>query len=256
MGKIHVVTCGKGAEKVVWRITLGEPIIGLACTGVAVGPKGQLSLVVLTTGEGDVYVFDVKKYPDIMYQGLGRLIQSVHILKVVHDSGPISANLQAHFGISLTNMFDTQVAYSLMLEKQGLCPRKVPLQALCEKCGVQQHTPSLEFQRLLSEDMHAWARRPLNHDMLNTVASLALPLVPTLHQQMMRAINEDSWDWFCALNDKARLSLMDPKSADQSAHQKRSHKPEERPRSQLPVFTLSPTQRALIKGTVPPALKS
>ena len=43
---------------------------------------GQLSLVVLTTEEGDAFAFDVKKHPDIMYQGLGRLLQSVHVLKV------------------------------------------------------------------------------------------------------------------------------------------------------------------------------
>ena len=45
MGKIHVVTCEKGAEKVVQRIMLGEPIIGLACTGVAVGPKGNVAMM-------------------------------------------------------------------------------------------------------------------------------------------------------------------------------------------------------------------
>ena len=36
----------------------------------------------LTTDKGDAFAFDVKKHPDIMYQGLGRLLQSVHVLKV------------------------------------------------------------------------------------------------------------------------------------------------------------------------------
>ena len=44
--------------------------------------SGKLSLVVLTTEKGDAFAFDVKKHPDIMYQGLGRMLQSVHVLKV------------------------------------------------------------------------------------------------------------------------------------------------------------------------------
>ena len=45
MGKIQVVTCQKGAEKAVQHIMLGNPVIGLACTGVRVGPKGSYLLV-------------------------------------------------------------------------------------------------------------------------------------------------------------------------------------------------------------------
>ena len=45
MGKIHLVTCKKGAENAVQHIMLGEPIVGLACTGVTVGPKGMCMLV-------------------------------------------------------------------------------------------------------------------------------------------------------------------------------------------------------------------
>ena len=39
-------------------------------------------------------------------------------------------------------------------------------------------------QKLLSEDVNAWARRPLNQDMLNTAAAEALPLVPMLYKQL------------------------------------------------------------------------
>nr|KAG5696311.1 hypothetical protein BaRGS_027921 [Batillaria attramentaria] len=133
---------------------LGEPVIGLASTGVNVGPKGKLSLILLTTGEGDVYAFDVKKYPDLMYQGLGRLLQSVHVLKVVHNSAPLAANLHFQFGISLQNIFDTQVAYSIIMENMGLCGRRVPLAALCEKCSIEQaiDEKSWEWFQVLNEE--------------------------------------------------------------------------------------------------------
>ncbi|KAK7115964.1 piRNA biogenesis protein EXD1-like [Littorina saxatilis] len=252
MGKIHLVTCEAGAEKVVKHIMLGEPIIGLACTGVNVGPKGQLSLVVLSNSEGDVFTFDVKKHPDIMYEGLGRLLQSVHVLKVVHGSGPVAANLHTQFGINLQNIFDTQVAYSVVLEKQGLCPRKVTLSSLWDKCGIHQYTPSPEFQKLLAEDMHAWVRRPLTRDMLNTAASYALPLVPTLYKQLLGTIEKDCWDWFCVLNDKERLSLLHPKKSSK-LRQKALNQSTAASGSQLPVIKLTMTQRALLKNTVPPA---
>ncbi|XP_076443432.1 piRNA biogenesis protein EXD1-like isoform X2 [Babylonia areolata] len=252
MGKMHVVTSGQGAERAVQHIMLGEPVIGLACTGVSLGPKGQLSLVVLTTGEGDAFVFDVKKYPDIMYQGLGRLLQSVHVLKVVHDCGPVASCLHAQFGIYLKNVFDTQVAYSVMLEKQGLCPRRLPFQALCEKCDIPQYTPSPHFQKLLSEDINAWARRPLNQDMLNTAAASALPLVPTLYQHMLKALKKDSWDLFHVISDNTGLSPTHPRPSAQSPAQSRRHKSDEGPCPPPPVVRMSQTQRALIKDTLPP----
>lgn len=39
-----------------------------------------------------------------------------------------------------------QAAFSQVLENIGLCPRIVPLSALCEKFGIQQYTPSPQFQ--------------------------------------------------------------------------------------------------------------
>ncbi|KAK7482619.1 hypothetical protein BaRGS_00026118 [Batillaria attramentaria] len=255
MGKIHLVVCSSGAEGAVQRIMLGEPVIGLASTGVNVGPKGKLSLILLTTGEGDVYAFDVKKYPDLMYQGLGRLLQSVHVLKVVHNSAPLAANLHFQFGISLQNIFDTQVAYSIIMENMGLCGRRVPLAALCEKCSIEQYAPSPQFQKLLAEDMNAWARRPLTKEMLNTAASLVLPLVPSLYGKLMRAIDEKSWEWFQVLNEENRVSLIRNKRA--SAQQ--SSRREATPRTshqELPVFRLSKSQRELLKDTLPPAART
>ena len=62
-------------------LVFGVRLIISKCTCMLYA-SGKLSLVVLTTEKGDAFAFDVKKHPDIMYQGLGRVLQSVHVLKV------------------------------------------------------------------------------------------------------------------------------------------------------------------------------
>ena len=54
--------------------------------------------------------------------------------------------LLAVWMIAFVPVLHLQAAFSQVLENIGLCPRIVPLSALCEKFGIQQYTPSPQFQ--------------------------------------------------------------------------------------------------------------
>ena len=60
----------------------GHPV-GLDGEGVNLGPKGQLTLVQVSTVSGQVIIFDVQTTPALMTQGgLQKLLESEQIIKV------------------------------------------------------------------------------------------------------------------------------------------------------------------------------
>ncbi|KAK3604686.1 hypothetical protein CHS0354_009298 [Potamilus streckersoni] len=200
----------------------------------------------MTTWDGEVYIFDVKINPDLMYDGgLMRLLQSVDLIKVLHDCSVDSANLSGQFGVKLQNIYDTQLAYSVIIEGRGLPPRRLSLPALCDKYKIARYTPSRELQRLLNDDPNVWARRPLTRDMLNTAAADALPLVPALYIDLNSSLPEDKWEWFCHLCEQNSLSLLPCKK-----YAKRRPKTGLAPH-ELPVYTLADWQEKNMRESCP-----
>ena len=60
----------------------GHPV-GLDGEGVNLGPKGQLTLLQVSTVSGQVIIFDVQTTPALMTQGgLQKLLESEQIIKV------------------------------------------------------------------------------------------------------------------------------------------------------------------------------
>ena len=77
-----IVSVRESAEIVEDILRAGQPV-GLDGEGVNLGPKGQLTLVQVSTVGGRVIIFDVQTTPAIMTQGgLQKLLESEHIIKV------------------------------------------------------------------------------------------------------------------------------------------------------------------------------
>ena len=78
-----IVSVRESAEIVEDILRAGQPV-GLDGEGVNLGPKGQLTLVQVSTVGGRVIIFDVQTTPAIMTQGgLQRLLESEQIIKVI-----------------------------------------------------------------------------------------------------------------------------------------------------------------------------
>ena len=77
-----IVSVRESAEIVEDILRAGQPV-GLDGEGVNLGPKGQLTLVQVSTVGGRVIIFDVQTTPAIMTQGgLQKLLESEQIIKV------------------------------------------------------------------------------------------------------------------------------------------------------------------------------
>ena len=77
-----VVSVRESVQIVEELLRAGQPV-GLDGEGVNLGPKGQMTLLQMSTVRGEVIIFDVQTTPAIMTQGgLQRLLESEHIIKV------------------------------------------------------------------------------------------------------------------------------------------------------------------------------
>ena len=77
-----VVSVRESAGIVEDILRAGQPV-GLDGEGVNLGPKGQLTLVQVSTVAGQVIIFDVQTTPALLTQGgLQRLLESEQVIKV------------------------------------------------------------------------------------------------------------------------------------------------------------------------------
>ncbi|XP_046550929.1 egalitarian protein homolog [Haliotis rubra] len=209
MPRIHLVSSAPASEKAVHDILVSSPVVGVSCKGANAGGKGTIYLIVVATLQGDVYAFDVRRDRNIILDGgLIRLFQSTEVTKVIHDCAADAAALHRGFGVALRNVFDTQVAHRVLMEEYGLPPRMISKNALFAKYDIVGYTPSAPLERLLREDQHVWARRPLNKDMLNTAAADVVPLVTVLYDRLKSVLKPQTADWFeCLCNNHRRSQL-------------------------------------------------
>ncbi|KAL4227333.1 hypothetical protein ACF0H5_012778 [Mactra antiquata] len=212
MKSIKYLKTLKAAQQAVNDILVKEkPVIGVKCLGCNVGEHGgRITLVAVSCWDGNIYIFDVIKDSMMYESGLLRLFQSIELLKVFHDCSNDSAGLQKQFRIKLNNVFDTQVAHSIILERKGLSPRLLSYEKLCDEYHHQLHEPTQEFQRLLVEDINVWARRPVTHEMKLVASSSVKPLVPGLFIETDKLLPPDTDDWFLHRCKEIRLSRLTP----------------------------------------------
>ncbi|XP_045156604.2 egalitarian protein homolog [Mercenaria mercenaria] len=215
MAKIKYIKTLSASLKAVNDILVKEkPVIGVKCLGCNVGEHGgRITLVAVSCWDGQMYLFDLRTNKAIMYDGgLLRLFQSTELLKVFHDCGPDSATLLQQFSVKLRNFFDTQIAYSIVMERSGLSPRLVSFPQLCDVYHQVLHSPSEDFKRLLIQDPNVWARRPCTDDMLHVAASFVHPLVPVLFVELDKMLPPDSDAWFLHRCEESRQSRLKSRS--------------------------------------------
>nr|XP_054750667.1 uncharacterized protein LOC129256509 [Lytechinus pictus] len=162
-------------------------VVALDCEGCSLSKTGRLTLVQLATMEGKVYLFDVFRCPYIFEDGLlAELLQSDAILKVIHDCRKDAAALFHQYGITLTNTFDTSIAYAVLQNQcqvAGSRPRpRISFQNLCEIIGEDMDIENKkDIKKKMKYIRNFWARRPLSNDMIDYAATDVYMLVPNLY---------------------------------------------------------------------------
>jgi len=222
-----IVSVRESAEIVEDILRAGQPV-GLDGEGVNLGPKGQLTLVQVSTVGGRVIIFDVQTTPAIMTQGgLQKLLESEHIIKVVHDCRNDSAAFYFQFNILVKSIFDTQAAHAvLQLQDTGKPVYKVKnvsLNALCELYNAPVNPMKEQVKNIYRRDQKFWARRPLTRDMICYAGADVLALVPTIYNAMASCIKPEFCNLFKELCEEQVLLYI---QGDEVKNRKKQRKVE------------------------------
>ncbi|XP_071951180.1 uncharacterized protein [Antedon mediterranea] len=150
-----------------------ESVIGLAMEGIDIGRNGKLSLVQFSTTDR-LYIFDIGCIGRKAFgNGLGDILESEHIEKVIHDCRPISDLVYHEYGLTLKSIFDTQVADVVVFKRnnQGRLPRLIKTLPICMMeymDNVEQEDISfmLIHEKRTKGDPGLWEERPLDNQLI------------------------------------------------------------------------------------------
>jgi len=195
-----VVSVRESCQLVEDLLLAGHPV-GFDGEGVNLGPKGQMTLLQISTMAGQIIIFDVQTTPALMTQGgLKKLLESEQVIKVVHDCRNDSAALFFQYDIHLRAVFDTQAAHAVLeLQDTGKPVYKVKnvsLNALCELYNAPVNPMKEQVKNIYRRDQKFWARRPLTRDMISYAAADVLALVPTIYNCMASQIKPEFGNLF------------------------------------------------------------
>ncbi|XP_052675244.1 uncharacterized protein LOC128156943 isoform X2 [Crassostrea angulata] len=169
-------------------ILSSESVLAVDCEGIALGVEGPMTLLQICTYSGDVYLFDVQENRELFSEGhLKIVLESNEILKVIHACSYDSAALYHQFGVTLQNVFDTQVADTVLEEHNGrLLVSSLDLLGLCQKYSsskkVSDYKEQLKIQ-YSKTDGEFWAKRPLTDEMKSVAEGDVKALIPVFEKQ-------------------------------------------------------------------------
>eukprot|EP00105_Crassostrea_gigas_P003666 XP_011416597.1 PREDICTED: uncharacterized protein LOC105320375 isoform X1 [Crassostrea gigas] len=170
-----------------------ESVLAVDCEGIALGVEGPMTLLQICTNSGDVYLFDVQENRELFSEGhLKIVLESNEILKVIHACPYDSAALYHQFGVTLQNVFDTQVADTVLEEHNGrLLVSSLDLQGLCQKYSsskkVSDYKEQLKIQ-YSKKDGEFWAKRSLTDEMKSVAEGDVRALIPEVFEKQKRII--------------------------------------------------------------------
>ncbi|KAG8375640.1 hypothetical protein BUALT_Bualt10G0121300 [Buddleja alternifolia] len=176
-------------------------VIGFDCEGVDLCRQGTLCIMQLAFADA-IYLVDAIEGGEALVKACKPALESSYITKVIHDCKRDSEALYFQFGIKLHNVWDTQIAYSLIKEQEGL--KRAPddyisfvgLLADPQFCGVS-YVEKEEVRILLRQDPKFWTYRPLSELMVRAAADDVRFLLFIYHK-MVEKLNERSL-WYLAV---------------------------------------------------------
>ncbi|XP_029973326.1 piRNA biogenesis protein EXD1 [Salarias fasciatus] len=173
-----------------------QRVIGVGAAGVEMYRNGRLCWLLIAT-KYKVYFFDVLQLGTWAFKnGLSMILESRHILKVIHDCRSIAGCLISQFGVKLANVFDTQVADVLCFRSEtgGFLPDR--LSTLEETLRLRLKVPPDQLSsiqtksQLTKEEQEVWYTRPCPAALLKPMGLSVIHLLP-LRMQLMDDLMTD-----------------------------------------------------------------
>ncbi|KAH3745511.1 piRNA biogenesis protein EXD1 [Pelomyxa schiedti] len=168
-------------------------IIGVDCEGVNLGRKGITCLIQVATPNQQAFLFDVanKEIATGMFSsGLQDILESKEILKIFHDCRSDSDALFHNCGVTLQNVWDTQIAYAVIERQLGnSTPIPVSLTTLLRKYGKGlQHETKEAVREQMDKDENFWLKRPIDQLAL-MYASQDVLMLNTVYKQLTAVLS-------------------------------------------------------------------
>merc|ERR1719369_182614 len=191
----------------------GEPV-AVDMEGIERGVTGMIQVC---DSERNIYLFRTSLNPGLYKAGLSRLLESPHILKILHFA-TVDCQSVYRDGVKMWNLYDTSIGYKvLQYQTSGTSIYSSPsigFNDLCEFCGLEENPLKewyrdrlwrmLMYDRLLEKKGElpqeivlycAWDVEPL-HDIHTTLSSLIDPDYKPILQhatdiELIRPIDSD-----------------------------------------------------------------
>ncbi|XP_062295759.1 piRNA biogenesis protein EXD1 [Scomber scombrus] len=185
-----------------------QHVIGVGVDGVEVYQHGRLCWLQIAT-KNKVYLFDILLLGARAFKnGLSMILESKHILKVIHDCRAIAGCLITQFGVKLTNVFDTQLqslmsyaSLTVFMCSFSICAHVKVADVMCfysetggflpDRVSTLQEVVSLHLKvpssqllslqmksQLTKEEMEMWYKRPCPIPLLKVMALSVIHLQP------------------------------------------------------------------------------
>jgi len=172
-------------------------VIGFDCEGVDLCRNGTLCIMQLAFPDA-IYLVDAIEGGRALVEACKPALESSYITKVIHDCKRDSEALYFQFNIKLHNVFDTQIAYSLIEEQEG--GTKVPddyisfvgLLADPRYCGMS-YLEKEEVRVLLRQDPNFWKYRPLSELMVRAATDDVRFLLYIYNKMVVKMNSKSLW---------------------------------------------------------------
>ena len=229
----RIVSKTKEAEEIVAEIMRSSSYVALDMEGVNLGASGQITLVQLAfmtdhSVVPKICIFDALLNPELLKTCLRPLFESEKIIKVIHDARNDSSCLYGRHGITLTNIFDTQVAHSIIQQQNTGRPaykaKYISLNNLCELyAGAEalNHPKKEQMKKVYRKDQKYWTHRPLTEEMLFYAAFDVFALIPDVYNSMSKSIRIEYLPLLKQLNYEAIMAKIDPEHIKQLKKQRK-----------------------------------
>ncbi|KAJ0427971.1 putative 3'-5' exonuclease domain, K domain, ribonuclease H-like superfamily [Helianthus annuus] len=166
-------------------------VIGFDCEGVDLCRNGTLCIMQLAFPDA-IYLVDAIEGGKTLVEACKPALESSYITKVIHDCKRDSEALYFQFNIKLHNVFDTQIAYSLIEEQEGGDKSTRRLHIICISYLEKQ-----EVRVLLRQDPNFWKYRPLSELMVRA-ATDDVRFLLYIYNKMVVKMNQKSL-WYLAV---------------------------------------------------------
>ncbi|EUD66864.1 hypothetical protein C922_02849 [Plasmodium inui San Antonio 1] len=155
--------------------------IGLDVEGYKIGRNGTVSLVQICAQE-HVYLFDVYKCDNtyLFMKCLKELLEDRRVVKITHDCREDCSILFSQYSICLNNIFDTQVAFNLLLKQTKKDLYQISYDDLLYKCLFLNNKHKIYFHKMISLNQKIYLKRPIAKELIHYAIQDVIYLKPLM----------------------------------------------------------------------------